>query len=83
MAADLKLVDLSKRNVDDIPAMLETLAANIRSGEYGKVEAGVGVFMDEDGDVFTCGWGSDVDGVYSIGLLNIGAHWLAARKVTR
>lgn len=75
------IVELPKRNLQDIPALLEAMARDIRSGDLGEVQCGAGIFLAGD-DVIVCGWGQ-TDGVHSIGLFNIGANWLCNRMVTR
>jgi hypothetical protein len=75
------VVELPKSNLQDIPALLEAIARQIREGEFGEVQCGAGVFLAGD-DVIVCGWGK-TDGVHSIGLFNIGSNWLCDKMVTR
>lgn len=83
MTSESNILNLVQRSVDDIPAMLEVMAKEIRDGEHGTVTAGAGVFLTTDGEVMVCGWGKDATDVHSVGLLHIGAAWLAANKVQR
>jgi hypothetical protein len=76
---DLKVVKLPTGNLQDIPALIETVAKQTREGEFGKVVAGVCVLLNDDGEPQVFGWG-DADAVRSIGLLTLGAQWLS-RKV--
>ena len=73
------IVELPKSNLQDIPALLETVARKMRDGELGEVTCGAGIFLAGD-DVLVYGWGQ-TDGVHSIGLFNIGADWLCNRMV--
>jgi hypothetical protein len=80
---DLKIVELPTGNLQDIPALIETVAKQTRDGEFGKVVAGVCVLINDDGEPQVFGWGGDTDDVRGIGLLTLGAQWLSARKVKR
>lgn len=77
-----ELVKLPVGNLHDIPALLEALAREIQDGQHGTVISGAGVFVDEQGSVFVCGWGR-TDDIHSIGLLQLGSAWLASHKVER
>jgi hypothetical protein len=79
---DLRVVDFPTGNFRDIPAALEVMAKLIREGVLGDVVSGAGTFLRSDGSVVVCGWG-DTSDVHSIGLLTLGAEWLAARRVVR
>lgn len=82
MSDHLKVVPLDAGNVQDIPAMLENLAAQIRAGEVGPFESGAGVLIGHDGDVVVLGWGR-TDDIHSIGILHIGAAWLERNRAIR
>lgn len=76
------LVEIGKPHLHDIPTLLRNLAAEIEAGAHGNVVAGAATFLVEDGEVFVCGWGR-TDDVHSIGLLHLGASWLATHRVER
>lgn len=76
------LVELGKPHLHDLPALLRNLAGEIEAGAHGEVVAGAATFLLGDGGVFVCGWGR-TDDVHSIGLLQIGASWLATHRVER
>lgn len=78
---DLKVVKLPTGNLQDIPALIETVAKRTREGEFGTVVAGVCVLLNDAGEPQVFGWGGDTDDVRGIGLLTLGAQWLSARKV--
>jgi hypothetical protein len=75
---DLKVVKLTG-NLQDIPALIETVARQTREGEFGHVVAGVCVLMNDDGEIQVFGWGGDTDDVRGIGLLTLGAQFLARK----
>jgi len=76
----LNVVELVPNSLRDIPAAMEVAAQEIR--EAANITAGVGVFIDEAGDLKVFGWG-DTHDIHSIGLLMAGASWLASHHVRR
>lgn len=69
--------------LDDIPALLENVASELREGRHGKVLSAAAVFVNEEGVPIVCGWGADTDSIRAMGLLHLGASWLAAHEVRR
>jgi hypothetical protein len=70
-------------NLADIPKLMETVAAELRAGEYGEVRSGVCVLLGKDGTPHVFGWGADADDVHAIGLLTLGAAWVGKSEVVR
>lgn len=69
-------------NLSDIPALIEATANRLRSGEFGNITAGACVLLDETGRPTVFGWGA-ADSVRGVGILTIGANWLASRLAIR
>jgi hypothetical protein len=79
----MNLVELPKIDLGDIPARMENMAAEIRGGQQGNIEVAAAVFIRDDGDIVVCGWGRDADDVRAVGILHLGAAWLAAHITKR
>lgn len=75
---DLKVVKLPTGNLQDIPALMEAVARQTREGKFGKIVAGVCVLLNDAGEPQVFGWG-DTDAVRGIGLLTLGAQFLARK----
>ncbi len=70
------VVELPKSNIEDLPALLEKMASDLRDGVYGAVNMGAVVLMSESGpEVF--GLGRDADLMAVIGVLHVGADKLS------
>lgn len=78
----LTVVELGRGDLNDIPARMRGAADAIEAGEHGDVQAGVAVVIDGNGVPVIFGWGKTTD-IHSIGLLHLGAAWLAANRVER
>ena len=70
-------------NLADIPQKMENMAAELRAGDHGKVCIAVCVILGEGGAPIVCGWGQGADELRTIGLLQLGASWLAQYEVKR
>lgn len=79
---DLKVVELPGGDLLDIPKRMETVAGQIAAGDHGVVTAGVCVLVDDAGNLKVFGWGR-TDDVHTVGLLHLGAAWLAQHRVER
>ena len=79
--ADIQQVDFG--NVSDIPEQMEAMAAQLRAGDHEKIRFAVCVFLGEGGIPVVCGWGQEADYIHAIGLLHLGASWLAQHEVKR
>ena len=82
-APDLKVVTLDCGDIGDIPALMERCAAAIRDGERGDVVMAACVLLQRDGTPILFSWGRDADELRTIGMLQVGANWLAARNSVR
>lgn len=80
--SNLTVVEFAGGNLNDIPRLLENLAQEIRDGWHGDIVAGAAVLLRDDGDVIVFGWGK-TEGIHSLGLLHLGAQWLATNMVER
>jgi hypothetical protein len=78
-----KVYELPKIDVDDIPALLEEMAAAIRAGDHGEVRMGAGIFVTDGDEPIVCGWGRDATAIQSIGLFQLAACWLSVHEVKR
>ncbi len=75
----VRLVEVGRPDLNDIPARMEAVAASIRNGEVAPAAA-VAVFIDESGELVVYGWGK-TETIHSVGLLNLGAIWLATNAL--
>lgn len=78
----LKVVELPRGDINDIPRLMRNIADEIEAGNRGPIFCGAAVFLDDDGVPTVFGWGRTGD-VHSIGLFHIGANLLAAHKTVR
>lgn len=76
-----QLVEFTGGSLADVADSMETAAADIRALAIPVVSAAC-ITIDEDGQLAVYGWGR-TDDVHSIGLLQLGATWLATNKVSR
>lgn len=77
------IVKLVEAELSDIPQLMETTAANIRDGFYGKVVSGAAVLIDDEGSLTVFGWGAHQSAVHSAGLFALATQWLAAHRTNR
>ena len=77
-----EILPIGVTHLHDIPTLLRNLANEIENRVHGDLVAGAATFLCANGEVFVCGWGR-TDDVHSIGLLQLGAAWLAANRTAR
>jgi hypothetical protein len=63
-------------NLNDVPAMLRTLAEQIESGDYGKAVGLTYAFNTEDGDVF-CNVFGPISHLEAIGMFAMAGNMFA------
>ena len=78
-----KVVPLGRGNLDDLVALSQNLADQIKSGVHGDLRSGVVVLLKANGEPVVMGWGREADDIHGIGLLTLGAQWLSARETKR
>ena len=69
-------------NLADVAASMEQAAADIRASQDAPVLSAACITLDANGEIAVYGWGR-TDDIHSIGLLQLGAAWLASHKVVR
>lgn len=77
-----KIVPLGVSNLNDIAASMEIVAKAIRDGKHGALESAACVLLKDNGEPVIFGWGKTHD-IHSMGLLTLGASWLASAKWER
>lgn len=75
----MSIVQLVRPERDDIPALLEVAAAEMRAGEDGDVTLGVGVFLNEEGEIMVRRWGRDAEPLRAMGLLHSALVGMASK----
>lgn len=71
-----EVVSLPGNHLDDIAALMEAVAAEVRRGDL-KAVSGACVLLTDEGEVQVFGWGR-TDDLHAIGLLHLGIDWLVA-----
>lgn len=70
------VTDFPLANLNDFPAMLETLASDIREGRHGTPQSGVFVLANEEG-LTLFGWGTS-ELYANVGMLEAAKHMMIA-----
>lgn len=78
----LKVADLPRGDLNNIPELMRGAAQTIQDGELGEITSGCAVLINADGVPTVFGWGR-TDDVHSTGLLHLGADWLSQHRVIR
>lgn len=63
-------------NLNDVPAMLRTLAEQIEGGDYGKAVGLTYAFSTDEGEVFCNSFGP-INQLEAVGMLTMAANMLA------
>jgi hypothetical protein len=61
---------------------MRAAADAIEKGDRGNIQAVAAVAIDDAGAVVVWGWGRTFD-VHTVGLLHVGAAWIASRRTER